>query len=76
MKASPEDTIGAAPNKIVENLEYVLMRFHGRSMSSLGGEIEQWKWLYQSAEHIAQSPVDAWRTVCVAAINHPDFYTY
>ena len=74
--ASEADTLADAPAKIEANLEAALMRFHGRSKAVLGGELEQWKWLYQSAEHISNDPATAWRTVCVGLVTHPDFYTY
>lgn len=72
----PDTTIASNPRAVEANLLHALLRFHGRSAESIGGEIEQWKWLYQSAEHIATEPVNAWRTVCVALLTHPDFYTY
>ena len=86
--ASPEDTLANAPNAIELNMVYLLKRFHGMSSiascedceegdpNALGNELQQWVWLYQAAEHVSSSPQDAWRTVCIALINHPDFYMY
>jgi hypothetical protein len=86
--ASPEATLSAEPNAIELNLVYLLKRFHGMSSiascedcdegdpNALGNELQQWVWLYQAAEHVSSSPSIAWRTVCVALINHPDFYMY
>jgi len=76
MHVDTDTTMASNPRAIEANLVHALLRFHGRSPATIGGEIEQWKWLYQSAEHIAQDPVEAWRTVCVALLTHPDFYTY
>jgi len=86
--ATPEMTMVNNANAIEINLVYLLKRFHGMSSvascddcdedtpNALGAELQQWVWLYQAAEHVSSSPVDAWRTVCVALINHPDFYMY
>ena len=86
--ASPEDTLATEPNAIELNMVYLLKRFHGMSSiasceeceegdpDALGNEFQQWVWLYQAAEHVSSSPREAWRTVCVALINHPDFYMY
>jgi len=86
--ATPQDTLASAPQAIERNLVYLLKRFHGMSSTAscvgcdetdpnaLGNEIQQWVWLYQAAEHVSTNPVQAWRTVCIALINHPDFYMY
>lgn len=86
--ATPEMTMANNANNVELNLVYLLKRFHGMSSvascddcdedtpNALGPELQQWVWLYQAAEHVSSSPVDAWRTVCVALINHPDFYMY
>lgn len=86
--ASPEQSMATNPEAIETNLIYLLKRFHGlssRSLSNsgaedapnaLGAELQQWLWLYQAAEHLSENPSDAWRTVCIALITHPDFYLY
>jgi hypothetical protein len=74
--ARPTDTWAAEQARIEQNIVELLLRFHGRSAASLGAEVSRWQWLYQSAEHISGDPMQAWNTVCVGLINHPDFYTY
>ena len=74
--AGPEDTLAAAPEKIEENLSYLLLRYHGRHVETGGPGMQSFRWLYQSAEHITQDPVLAWRTVCVGLMVHPEFYSY
>ena len=86
--ATPEQTMASDPNSIEINLVYLLKRFHGlsaiascedcddESPNALGNELQQWVWLYQAAEHVSGSSSDAWRTVCIALMTHPDFYMY
>jgi hypothetical protein len=86
--ASPEQSMATNPEAIETNLIYLLKRYHGlssRSLSNsgtddapnaLGAELQQWLWLYQAAEHVSENPSDAWRTVCIALMTHPDFYLY
>ena len=74
--ASPEDTLASAPEKIEENLAYLLKRYHGRHVALDGAGLQSFRWLYESAEHVTQDPVLAWRTVCIGLIVHPEFYTY
>ena len=74
--ASPEDTLASAPEKIEQNLAYLLKRYHGRHVALDGAGMQSFRWLYESAEHVTQDPVLAWRTVCVGLIVHPEFYTY
>ena len=39
-------------------------------------DLASWTWLMESTLHVNPDPVESWRAVCVALINHPDFYTY
>jgi hypothetical protein len=57
-------------------IESLLLRFHNRSLSEDHPDSKQWLWLYETALRISDSEIEAWRTVCVALIRHPDFYTY
>jgi hypothetical protein len=75
-QVTPEDTYAAAPDKIRANLKSLLLRFHGRYVQTDDPGIELWRWLYESAEHVGESPAIAWRTVCAGLISHPDFYLY
>jgi hypothetical protein len=74
--AGPEDTYQSAPEKIEANLSMLLKRYHGRHAEPGSSALQSFRWLYQSAEHVSQDPVKAWRTVCVGLIVHPAFYTY
>lgn len=74
--AGPEDTWKAQPEKVVQNLRYLLLRYHGKALTVASPELEPWRWLYESAEHVTKDPVTAWRTVCIGLITHPGFYTY
>ena len=75
-KASSEDTWESAPEEIDENLSQLLLRFHGRSTVESPESLELWRWLFQSAYHLSEDTMVAWRTVCVGLITHPDFYLH
>ena len=74
--ASPEDSLQSDPEAIEENLAALLLRFHGHSLSREAPLFRHWLWLYESAEFVSGTPLDAWRAVCVALFTHPDFYSY
>lgn len=74
--AQPRDSLATQPDRVEKNLRALLMSFHGRHLDAGAPELQPWKWLMQSVEHTGGQPVDAWRAVCVALINHPDFFTY
>ena len=66
----------AMPDEEALQIESLLLRFHHRSLSEDHPDSKQWLWLYETALRLSESHVEAWRTVCVALIRHPDFYTY
>lgn len=74
--AKKTDTLATASQKIEKNLAYLLLRFHGKHVTSESPEMDSWRWLYQSAELVSGDPALAWRTVCVGLVTHPNFYTY
>lgn len=74
--AAPTDRLTDAPDKVVANLQYLLLRFHGRKLTPDAAELEPWRWLMQSAEHVTDQQAEVWRTLCVGLMTHPDFYTY
>ncbi|MFT7625229.1 MAG: hypothetical protein ACI9WU_004420 [Myxococcota bacterium] len=76
LHAGAGDQWAEQPDKIKANLQHLVLRFHGRYLDTDAPEMEQWRWLYESAEFVSQDPVKAWRTVCVGLIVHPFFYTY
>ncbi|HIA02031.1 MAG TPA: hypothetical protein EYN06_05735 [Myxococcales bacterium] len=73
---SPQDTWESNPAGVNKNLAYLLLRYHGRKVEVDAAEMEQWRWLFRSAQLVAKQPVTAWRTVCVGLMTHPYFYTY
>ena len=74
--ADPSTTIAVSPDRVDRNLQALLLRFHGRHLAVDAPELEPWRWLVRSAEHVTSEPVEVWRTVCVGLFTHPDFYTY
>lgn len=77
--AEPDAALPADAAAIDENLRYLLLRYHGRRVEDGATDLGVWHDLY--ADSLAAAEGDtagetAWRTVCVALIDHPDFYTY
>lgn len=72
-----DETAAALGPRLDENLARLLLRFHSRRTDSdaTRGALDGWRFLFQSTER-ATSPAVAWNAVCVALIQHPDFYTY
>jgi hypothetical protein len=66
----------AASDETVPQIVSLVLRFHHRNLAEDHPDIKQWIWLYETALRISESDTEAWRTVCVALIRHPDFYTY
>jgi hypothetical protein len=69
--------------EIDQNLAMLLTRFHGRVIEPGSDELTPWRSLWSSSLALtrdamtgAEDGETAWRTVCVALIDHPDFYTY
>tara|TARA_B100000674_G_scaffold414368_1_gene363232 strand:+ start:185 stop:922 length:738 start_codon:yes stop_codon:yes gene_type:complete len=75
-KVSFDDTMDSQPEKIEANLQALLLRFHGIDAPAGSAQLETWRWLHKSVVHITKDPVKAWRAVCVALINHPNFYSF
>ncbi|MEQ8280428.1 MAG: hypothetical protein RMA76_13930 [Deltaproteobacteria bacterium] len=74
--ATPSTTYADHPAAVEANLIALLLRFHGRKLEAGAPELEPWKWLFQSADHVTESQPAVWRTLCVGLFTHPDFYTY
>jgi hypothetical protein len=74
--AEPVTTLAEAPEQVKANLQYLLLRYHGRRVTADAPELEPWLWLMRSAEHVTTDQPTVWRTLCVGLITHPDFYTY
>jgi hypothetical protein len=74
--AEPTAMLPADQAAIDENLSYLLLRYHGRRVAVGSEEMLPWRGLYRDARAATDDPNIAWRTVCVALVDHPDFYTY
>lgn len=72
----PEDTLADSEAEIRENLAYLLLRFHGATVTAESGSIDRWQQLFSEISSATGDPMDGWNGVCVALIRHPDFYTY
>ena len=71
------DTIKTNPVGVNKNLAWLMLRYHNRLVSPNATELEAWRFLFESATLVSgNKPDQAWRTVCVALIVHPHFYTY
>jgi len=71
-----EDTLEDHPDKVNANIQALLLRFHGLEAQADSPELETWRWLHKSVVHITKDPVNAWRAMCIALINHPNFYSF
>ena len=73
----PDETSERAGARLDANLTKLLLRFHGSDVRGVEaqGHLDGWRWLYLTAEHL-ETPRAAWSAVCVALIEHPDFFTY
>lgn len=71
-----EDTVESNAAGVDQNLQQLLLRFHGQSVSLDSERLNPWRWLFTSSVHVTGDPVVAWRAVCVGLITHPDFYSY
>ena len=76
VNVDPTDTWATSQARIQQNVRTLLLRFHGRALGTSAPELASWYWLYESAEHVTRSPTEAWRTICVGLLTHPDFYSY
>ena len=70
------ETVKDYPQDIEANLRYLLKRFHSQDVPKGAPSLNPWLWLFESASHVSSDTMVAWRTVCVALIQHPDFYSY
>ncbi|MCO4761045.1 MAG: hypothetical protein KC502_06040 [Myxococcales bacterium] len=74
---SPKDTWASNPKAVNANLAWLMLRFHSRMVAPTATELEPWRFLFETATKVSgNKPDQAWRTVCVALVVHPHFYTY
>lgn len=80
--AELDDRLPADREAIDENLAMLLARFHSRSVEPGSEELDPWRSLWSASLALTRTESGeddakaAWRTVCVALIDHPDFYLY
>lgn len=72
----PTTIVEDAPEDSLLNLQYLLLRYHGRSVALDAPELARWIWLVESATFVTNNPKKGWHSVCVGLLTHPDFYTY
>ena len=71
------DTLQSAPEAVEQNLQALILRFHGSYAESKDSPLlARWRWLFQSVTHVTEDPTQAWRAVCVGLMTHPYFYSY
>ena len=75
--AEPEATPASEPEAVANNLSMLLLRYHGKRVLPDDARLEPWLWLMNSVLHVTEdNATQAWGSVCVALIVHPDFYSY
>ncbi|MFO0708205.1 MAG: hypothetical protein U0353_00110 [Sandaracinus sp.] len=81
--ADLEDRLPADQEAIDQNLAMLLARYHSRVIEPGSEELDPWRSLWSSSLALTRDMTSgeddaetAWRTVCVALIDHPDFYLY
>jgi len=72
--AEPSEGVVSAPAAARANLARLLLRAHG--VRAEDPELQPWLSLMASLEEAGASPAEAWNTVCVGLLIHPDFFTY
>jgi len=60
-----------------ERLRALSLRFHGlRLPAGDHPRLAYWRWLYETVSFVSDEPHMPWVALCVAMLNHPDFYSY
>jgi hypothetical protein len=77
----PDDDPGSNAAGVEANLRYLLLRFHSLDVDEGSELLTPWLDLFEAALTPPEgegptSPPDAWRTVCVGLVIHPNFYSY
>ena len=74
---SPELSSTEDPEAINQQVRSLVLRFHSRALpAGESARLAYWRWLFETASLVDQSPVSGWRALCIGLINHPDFYSY
>ncbi len=84
----PRDTAAASPEKVRQNLSFLVLRFWGRQVPPGADELGPLVHLFERAStapagkdangvaRAAATPADGWRAVCIAMATDPQFLTY
>jgi hypothetical protein len=70
------DTLDNNPTVIEDNIILQMKRFHGRDVAAGDPELDDWLWLFQTVHARTGETTKSWRSICVALMLHPYFYTY
>ena len=62
---------------IEAQIRALVLRFHSHQLpEGDSARLAYWRWLFETASLVDGQPLSGWRALCVALINHPDFYSY
>ena len=62
---------------IEAQIRALVLRFHSHHLpEGDSARLAYWRWLFETASLVDGQPLSGWRALCVALINHPDFYSY
>ncbi len=75
VKSDPNAIATKDAAAVSNNLAYLLLRWHGRTVAASAPEVSQWQFLLASAQKVS-TPAEGWQAVCMALIAHPNFFTY
>lgn len=72
----PDEAPHLFPDKSALNLKMLLLRFHGKSYAVDDPALVPWAWLVSSTSLVTGDNLEVWTAVCLALINHPNFFSY
>ena len=74
---SPELSEGEETPAVDDQIRALVLRFHSHQLPEGDSpRLAYWRWLFETASLVDHSPLSGWKALCVALINHPDFYSY
>ena len=73
-----DTTFETDPEAMERNMSYLLLRYHGLVTAPGDPQLDPWMDFIAALEPQAPDDLESglWRTVCVALVMHPGFYTY
>lgn len=72
----PESAYEDEAAAIDAQLMQLSLRYHGVSLPSDSGALENLRWLFQMAQWRSGQPQAGWEAVCISLITDPAFYSY